>query len=748
MFHPFSNARLPPHWRPLSLCALLAGLAQAQPAAQLPQMVVSGSMQEQAADDLPQSIDIIGAGQLEEQQSQTLRDALQDLPNTSVRTAPARLAVSAASAAFARDGNTGINIRGIGGNRVLMTVDGIRMPRSYVSRSAIFDREYLSLELVKRVELLRGPASALYSSDALAGVVNFVTYNPEDFLRGTGAGEKKTLGGRAALQWAGENDGKTLAATVAGRAGDAAQWMLTASARRSHASETMGGNDAPNASRTTANPQQDRDQALLARLVLRPGSGQRHILTLEHVRRHSSAELLSSRAVQPGKPGDVLRESSRYAAGRDRLAWDAHYDIDSAWADQLRTVLALQRGDSRRVGESDLNSGVHRVRDNRYDERIWQLDLQAEKVLRSGGWAHRIAYGAQGTRSAITNLYDGLNPLPPDMFPLKRFPDTRETGLAAYVQDESVWGDWTFTPGLRIERTAVDVSSQAGFFPPSPQPGQSLTASAVLPKLGILWRATHEWSFFGQYSQGFRTPEPGQLNDRYEAIVPGTRVLIIPNPHLKPERSRGFELGARARLERLQLDFTAFVNQYSNLIVDAELVKDTPTERLFQTVNVGRARIHGFEFKGRYDWGMVAGGRLASTFAWGMARGRNLESGKPLNSVDPAQLILGLRYDTAPWSLWATARHRLAKKPGDIDSGDIFNSRPEVQFAPPGYTTLDLGAQWRPARDTRINIAIHNLTNRKYWLWPDVYGQAANAPVLDAYSQPGRSLRVSLVKDF
>ena len=750
--HP--SPSLPWRLHATALCALLAcspgapALAQQAATATLPQMVVSGSMQDKPVDDLPQSIDVINAGELEEQQSQTLRDALQDLPNASVRTAPARLAVGAASSAFARDGNTGINIRGIGGNRVLMTVDGIRMPRSYVSRSAIFDREYLSLELFKRVELLRGPASALYSSDALAGVVNFVTFDPEDFLRGPEGAPEKTLGGRIAAQYASEDDGKTLAGTVAGKASDSVQWMITANARRAHALKTMGANDAPNTDRTTANPESDGDQALLAKVVVRPNGAQRHVLSFEHVNRDSNAHLLSSRTPVPSKPGDILDEASHYDARRDRLAWDARYDVATGWADQLRTIVAAQQSQSRRVGTSDLNSGVQRVRDNRYDERIWQLGLQAEKVLRSGDWTHRVAYGGEYTRNDIGNLYDGVAPLPPDVFPLKRFPDTRETTSALFIQSESVWGDWTFTPGLRIDRFAIDVTSQAGYYPPSSEPGRSLAQSAALPKLGVLWRATPAWSVFGQYSEGFRAPEPGQLNDYFEATVPGSHVVIRPNPDLKPEKSRGFELGARGRLERLNVDFTAFVNTYSNLIVDADFVGQVGIDRYFQAVNVGRARIHGFEFKGRYDWGVVAGGRLASTFSWGMARGSNRETGQPLNSVDPAQLTLGLRYDTAAWSLWTHLRHRQAKKPGDIDNTSIFNSKPDVQFAPPSSTTLDVGAQWRLDRDTRLNLALYNLTNRKYWLWPDVYGQAAGSQVLDAYTQPGRSIRVSLVKDF
>lgn len=732
-----------------ALAALLACAAHGPAAAQsaapatLPQLVVSGSMQEQAVDDLPQSIDVIDARTLEEQQSRTLRDALQDLPNTSVRTAPARLAVGAGSASFARDGNTGINIRGLGGNRVLMTVDGIRMPRSYVSRSAIFDREYLSLELFKRVELLRGPASALYSSDALAGVVNFVTLQPADFLH-----DDKTLGGRISAQYSSEDDSKLLAGTVAGRASESVQWMLTAQARRAHALKTMGSNDAANTDRTTANPQNDGDQAVLAKVVISPSATQRHVLSFEHVNRDSSAHLLSSRTPVPTKPADVLDESTDYQATRNRLTWDARYDIGTGWADHLRTIVALQKSGSLRTGTSDLKSGAHRVRDNRYDERLWQFDLQAEKVLRMGAWTHRIAYGAEYTRNQISNLYDGVGPLPPDVFPLKRFPDTRETSTALYLQDETVWGNWTFTPGLRIEHFAIDVTSQAGFYPPAAQPGSSLAKSAVLPKLGILWRTTPAWSIFGQYSEGFRAPEPGQLNDHFEAVVPGSHVLIQPNPNLQPERSRGFELGARGRLERLKIEATAFVNNYSNLIVDADFIKQVGTDRYFQSVNVGRARIHGLELKGSYDWGTVADGRLSSTFSWGMARGKNRETGQPLNSVDPSQATLGLRYDTAPWSIWATLRYRQAKKPGDIDNTAIFNSKPDVQFATPSFTTLDLGAQWRLAKDTRLNLAIHNLTNRKYWLWSDVYGQASSSAVLDAYSRPGRSVRVSLVKDF
>ena len=100
--------------------------------AALPEVVVSGSRQEQAADELPLSYDVINANTLSNQQSRNLREALENLPNTSVKRSPARFSVGGATASAGRDGNVGINIRGLGGNRVLMLVMarmGIGAPR-------------------------------------------------------------------------------------------------------------------------------------------------------------------------------------------------------------------------------------------------------------------------------------------------------------------------------------------------------------------------------------------------------------------------------------------------------------------------------------------------------------------------------------------------------------------------------------------------------------------------------------------
>jgi hemoglobin/transferrin/lactoferrin receptor protein len=722
--------------------------------AALPEVVVSGSRQEQAADELPLSYDVINANTLSNQQSRNLREALENLPNTSVKRSPARFSVGGATASAGRDGNVGINIRGLGGNRVLLMTDGVRMPRSYAFRTTTFDREYLSLELLKRIEVVRGPASALYGSDGMAGLVNFITHEPADFLA-VGKGETpKTLGGRIAAGWSGDDNGHTLAGTVAGQASDTLQWMLTATTRGAHAMDNMGTNHEPNLNRTRPNPQDDRDNAVLGKIVLRPHATQRHVFTLEHVQKKSDVDLLSSRNPLPlrGTPaqiaGAIVDEYSSRSMERNRLTWDARFGLGTDWADHVRTVVAYQDAQSRQVGTSVRNTLPLRVRDNSYGESTWQAGVQADKILRSGGWAHKITYGLDHVRSDISNLYTGLAPLPPEVFPLKRFPDTRETTSALYVQDESVHGNWSLTPGLRFDHFSLDVTSQAGFYPPAKQPGQSLSGSALSPKIGVLYRATEQWSVFGQYAAGFRAPDAGQVNGYYENAA--EQVIIIPNPDLRPEKSRGVELGVRGRLDRLSLDAAVFGSHYSNLIMDTVLIRGTGTAadpRIFQTINTERARITGFELKGQYDWGRVAGGRLVTPFSYGKARGVNRATGKPINSVDPAQLALGVQYDTAAWGLRLDMRHHAAKTAKDIDSASSVKP-PNTQFTVPSATTLDVSAQWRLRKDLRLNFAVHNLTNRKYWLWPDVYGLAASSTTNDAYTQPGRSVHVSLVKDF
>jgi hemoglobin/transferrin/lactoferrin receptor protein len=739
---------------PFRLCkvALLGGLAclcatdaQAQVVAvgELRAVIISGSRTEQVSDELPASIDVINAKDLEEGQIRDIRDAAKNLPNVSVKRAPARF--GPINGSTGRDGNAGFNIRGLDGNRVLLLVDGVRSPRSYVFGASAFGRDYFDVSLLKRIEIVRGPASALYGSDGVAGLVNFITLEPLDFLTGG-----KAIGGRASASHDGDNRGLTLAGSVAGRVGESVDWLLSASVNRTNGVDNLGSNNASNLDRTTPNPERGRANGLLAKMVIRPTPSQKHVVTLEHIGKNTDYDLLTSRARLPlvgtvaAINNAVVNATSFTQMERDRLSWDARYKLGTAVADSLQTALRWPSADSREFAFEDRNVSPDRTRDVTYSERSVQLNVQAAKMLDlSKTWSQKITYGFDYSTANIANLVTGIVPPAGETFPLKRFPDTTESSSAVYAQSEFASDLWSITPGVRVDRFKLK-ASQSGFTPLA----ASLSGKAASPKLGVLYRATSQWSIFANYAGGFKAPNANQLNGFFENATQFYKT--VSNPKLKPETSRNLELGVRGRLEQLTLDVAAFTGQFNDLIEDNRQVggagvPGNPT--VFQSVNIGKATISGFEVKGNVAWGAFAGGKLSSPFTYGQTRGSDSTTGLPLNSIDPRKLVLGLKFETPGWDARIDLSHHAAKTAGDIDSARLVNP-PATQFTVPSATTLDVSGQWRFSKAVRLNASINNLTNRKYWNWSEVAGVSSTSPVIDAYTQPGRYVKVSLVADF
>lgn len=748
------------------LSMALCGAAQAQDARASPdggspqQVVVSASRYAQPISDLPLSVDVIGSWRLEEGQIQDIRDVAKTLPNMSVKRAPARFSVTGRGNPVGADGNAGFSIRGQGGNRVIMLADGVRLPRSYIVGSNAFGRDTVALGLLKRIEIVRGPTSALYGSDGLAGLVNFISHEPIDFLEG-GGDAAKAVGGKAWLSHGSDDDESSVGATLAGRLGERAEWLITAARNQANALDNMGSNDAANVDRTTPNPQRSSGTSLLGKLVWRPAAGQRHVLTLEHVSKDNEVELLSSRARPPftgtaaQQAALVVDEDSAKTMERSRLTWDARFAVQATWADNLQATLTWQDSAARDTGRTLRNDGGVRLRDISYDERALQATLQADKSLKlSEQWSQTLTYGVDVVRTDISSFADGSDPAPlPAFVPKKYFPDTRDSAQALYVQSEITDGRWSFTPGVRFDRFSLKVLSQDGYYPTvSATPGTSLSGSATSPKLGVLWRANATWALFANAASGFRAPEGQQINSALEVST----ARLLPNPDLKPEESRNFELGVRTRLGGLSLDLAAFQSRYEQLIVEKKNLgtvnggtATTSNPTLFQTVNIERATISGFELKGQMAWGTALGGQWSSPFSYGRTRGTDDTTGLKLNHIDPATLHLGLRYATGNWHAQLDVFRQSAKRPSDLGSVSVGNA-PNVgtQFTIPAATTLDLSGQWRIRKGLRLNLAAINLSNQKYWHWSDVQGLRTVPDLADAYTQPGRHFKVSLVADF
>jgi hemoglobin/transferrin/lactoferrin receptor protein len=421
--------------------------------------------------------------------------------------------------------------------------------------------------------------------------------------------------------------------------------------------------------------------------------------------------------------------------------------------------LSWQDAATQQDGQTVRNDKGVRVRKTSYQERTWQANVQADKTFHmSNQWAQKITYGVDYTTTDISSFADGSDPLPLSAFtPRNYFPDTRDTAQALYAQTELIHNDWSITPGVRLDQFTLDVISQDGYYPGlSATPGQSISGTAVSPKLGVLYRAIPQWSVYGNYASGFRAPEGQQVNSALEVST----AKLLPNPNLKPEESRNFEIGLRARLDRLTLDIAAFTGKYSNLIQEKKdlgtangLAASVTNPTLFQTVNIDKATISGFEIQGNFLYGTVVGGTLRFPFSYGTTHGNNDTTRLPLSYIDPAKLVAGVEYKTARWDIGLNVVHQAAKSVSELDTAYIPKSTTQLQFLTPSATTLDVHGQWRIRKDIRFNFGITNLTDQKYWNWSGVQGVASNPtapllPVVDAYTQPGRHVNLSMMADF
>lgn len=722
--------------------------------AKLPQIVVvSGNRYEQLIENIPLSIDVAEQKELERLNILTIRGLVKNLPNVEMKRSPARFTVTGVGNSTGRDGNAGFSIRGQDGNRVLMLIDGVRLPRSYINGSNAFGRDSVSMNLIRQVEVIRGPSSVLYGSDGLAGLVNFMSLESKDFLQEKNVADKN-FGGKISTSWSGDDNSRLLSASLAGRIDHQLSWLISANTSKSEGLKNMGTLDVPNIDRTTPNPQNDKSQSALLKLVYQVNDKQKHTFNVEHIDKTSDFDLLSSRAKLPMTSASAVKgETVHKTSQRDRVSIISRYELKNNWIDHVQSNISFQHSHAQDNGITQRNTLADRVRNVSYAEKAWQFNLQADKIFTSSKqFSQRLSYGIDYSQIDVSNFFDGVDPGNASFKPRKYFPDTRDSSRAVYIQDEIFINHWIITSGLRYDDFNLHVKTQDGFYPPSSAPGKSLTGSAIVPKLGALYKITPNWNAYTNFSGGFRAPNAQQINGVFDSLV--IPAVLLSNPDLKPEKSQHIEIGLRALFDQINVDVAVFSGQYKDLIYDKKplggkgIVGDPA---IFQTANIEKAKISGYEIRGQIIWTELASGKLSSPFSYGATKGTNTVDNTPLNSINPSKAFVGLRYENQTIDLQINARHQEAKTEDDLSSP--YLPKPAVaprirQFLVPAAVTYDMQLQWKFNKDLRINMGVDNISNKKYWNWTDVQGLAANSLVVDAYTQPGRYYYASIVKSF
>jgi hemoglobin/transferrin/lactoferrin receptor protein len=705
---------------------------------------ISGTRTSRQINEIAASVTRISHEQIDAISATNIRDMLRYEPGVSVE-------------GSGRYGLSSFNIRGINGDRVLILLDGVPIADEFsFGPNLSARRDFVDIDLIGSVDIVRGPASTLYGSDAIGGVVAFQSKDPEHLID-----DGETIGARIKAGYASQSNQYITHAILAG-VSEQWQWLLSAGRQKGSEFESFYTQDqnTTGPTRKSADPQDNDSNNGLAKLIYSPHKEHRLTLTLDAMQQTSRTMLLSEqdimfRGIQTlTSLGDDEQERARIST---RYVYES-----SNTQDHLTRVQALaftQRSNTQqetRFQRLSLGSQMtsNRERYSEFEQDISGVYLQFDHRFEGFG-SHYLIYGSSFEQTESLSLRNGqtidangqiLREF--SVFPARDFPPSKLTEWSAFLQDEISFleGKLTISPGLRYDTFSLEVENDALFA--SSNPGVEVSDyddSQLSAKFGAVYRLSDTYSLWYQYAEGFRIPPMDDVNVGFTNFAGGYTSLA--NPDLQPESVRSHEIGFRAYTKALEWSFSAYLNRYDNFIESLALVGFNPQSNLleFQARNLDEVEISGYD--AQLTWFVEE--QFPSLRNWlvrlshSHQNSEETSTGNELDSILPAQSVVGISYGDydAKWRAELALTHtQKANAMVDPDTNTTF-------FQAPAHTLVDLIGHYQVTDDVRVNLGLFNLFDEEYYLSSEVRGRGADED-LSRFSAAGRNASINVIWHF
>ncbi len=714
------------------------------------QIIVTASRIQSSINEIPASISVIDKERLEQLSANKLSDLLRYQAGISVEKSGDR------------HGDANINIRGIGGNRILMVKDGTIMPDGFGSAGVSQGRGNFDPFNLQQVEILKGPASALYGSNALGGVVIMNTLDPEHLVTGNNNEAFISVNGGYFT----EDDRYRLGITTASEL--AGGYLLFQTQHQTF-------HELDKNSDFVVNPKNGQSDSLFVKWKYEDDV-QKFRIIADYFNQDVFNQLNTNIGPIAGPPGTEITSAT---ADDDSLVWRLsfqHEYFNFKFIDSFKWQLDYQHSNYEQFEqETTENNGsvrppipASKILLNEWEDfkqKQISLNLQLEKEYGN----HEVLLGIDYLMKSIvrpvnrlkTDLISGnsTSVINGYQHPGKTFPDANVTQLGIFVQDYlTISDDLTMIMGLRYDK-----------FENSPKPDQAyqnynvanavikdFSDDAISPHIGLIYQLNDEVSLFGNVTTGFRAPPIAEqyISRAILIPVPGAPHEVIPNNELTSEKSLGKEIGIRWNNDLAGLELSIYQNNYDDFI-DSKTIgyREMPPVftgplaiRQIQYQNVDEVEIKGLELTGHIllDQWLPNNWQGNSHLALSVIDGENSNDGSGLNSVPPNSGVLGINISPSEvidldWHIRATAK-------GD-DTEPLFrHGRPLPTFEPAGYAVQDISIRYRPWTDLAVSLSVYNLTDKKYWA-SHTKGDNANGN-LDATVAPGRNFAITASYQF
>ncbi len=703
---------------------LLPAAARAAVAGPMEEIIVVASKAARPLHTIPAQVTRVDRARLEFEQTQEVADIARYEP-----------AIEADFNA-PRFGSTGISIRGIGGNRVALEFDGVPLPQQYaVGNFAESGRLAVDPAIIERIEILRGPASALYGSDAIGGVVAVTSVDGADLV---GAGRRQHLGARAG--YFGGNDA-WLASAVHAWSAPGNSTVAALSRRR--------GDEPDNRARGVADDRIDFEQwQAFGKWTHELPFDAELRLSLDYFERNTLSDVRSLLGYQRFATTTSLRGDDQQRRERETVSLTF---ADRAWFDEL-VLMVYRQSNTTTQDTAERRSSRGRAVALQRDFALRELDYGGELRFTRGfttaALEHLVVAGVEWDHQRLSESRDGgetdlgtgtrVRAILGETFPARDLPKSVLDEIGIYLQDEITFGALSVVGALRWDDFALDARTDDIFTDSNRI--TDLDTDQVSFRVGASLWVVQSMQLYAHYAEGFRAPPPGDVNLLLD--LPLFNYRAIPNPDLRPEQSSTFEAGWRFHRLSTALEGAVYYTDYDNFIESRANLGIDPASGalLFQSRNLERAHIYGLEVSLRQQLDVLHAALSAFRFDAGFhfARGENDVSNRPLNEVSPLKASFALRWEAPNRSLSAALRVVHLARQGRVDFSAM------EFFVPPAATTLDFTVQWRPHSGVQTEFGVYNLANQRYWRYADVRRYALDDPRVEILSRPGTHAQLTI----
>ncbi|WPP49522.1 TonB-dependent receptor plug domain-containing protein [Catalinimonas niigatensis] len=704
---------------------------------QMPEAVIMVNRWEQNKEEIPHQIVSVKPSDIAFQNPQTAADILDKTGQVFVQKSQL--------------GGGSPMIRGFSANSVLIVVDGVRMNNAIFRSGNLQNIINIDPSIIGEAEVVFGPGSVIYGSDALGGVMDFHTR-----LAQYSTSDKLEIEGSAMARYASANQEKTghFDISLKGRRFSALT-SLTYSDFDDLRAGSKHTDEFPDFGKRYNYAVRTRGEDSLASnpdVNMQVPSGYRQINLMQKLQYRLANKTELVYGLLYSTTSDIPRYDRLIVYDENGLPEDAEwYYGPQEW--MMHSLKAKFYQKNKMFDEAKLTVAYQYFEESRNDRgyqsanlrtrteqvNAYTINFDADKVFNP---KHQMFYGAEMVYNTVASEGTRKNLNTEEVEPTStRYPDggSEYTTAALYLNHK-----WNFDPhftlntGLRYSRVWLESRFTENSLYDFPYDQISLNTGALSGSAGLVYRPDASWQLNFLLSSGFRSPNVDDAGKVFDS-EPGN--VVVPNPDLGPEYSYNGEIGVSKRIgEKLRAEGVVFYSWLRDAMVRRNysfngmdsILYDGELSRVQAIANAGKAYVFGFSLNAEYT--ILPELALQSTLTY--TSGRDLEQDAALRHAAPLFGSTRLSYREGKFRGEFSVRYNGAIAYEDLAPSEQNKPYLYTEDGALAWYTLNLIGNYQFNEYLQFSGGMENILDRHYW------------PYSSGIAAPGRNLIVSLRAHF